>query len=269
MQGWGPTVDGVELKLAPERYLLPNATTLAANTSIAKVPIMMGWARDEGGGFNGATPGRANASIRDINPAEFRLWAQLKFDLTVAEVTELSARYSTTAINQSNLSAAPAPSGPPFHPTIACNAPPGCARRNCSVCAEVSGAWWAFARATTDQSMACAARRAARYWVHKKQQQPRRRLLKNQTLAGDLEAGVYLFSFDHPVLGGWNEGCVDGDAFQSPGLINPGTNVSANICAPHRMPLVNSFAGHATDIPFWCVLAADCHHRVSVLCAFR
>jgi hypothetical protein len=40
---------GVELLLAPERYLLPNASALAANTSIAKVPIMIGWARDEGG----------------------------------------------------------------------------------------------------------------------------------------------------------------------------------------------------------------------------
>ena len=58
--GWGPTVDSVELLAAPQEYLLPpdhpnlQAVDIDVNkTSVGKVPIMIGWARDEGGGFAG------------------------------------------------------------------------------------------------------------------------------------------------------------------------------------------------------------------------
>ena len=64
--GWGPTVDGVELLLAPERYLAAaaNATIDVGLTSLGSVPIMIGWARDEGGGFAGATPVRCLLACR-------------------------------------------------------------------------------------------------------------------------------------------------------------------------------------------------------------
>ena len=99
--GWGPTVDGVELLAAPQEYLLPpdhpnlQAVDIDVNkTSVGKVPIMIGWARDEGGGFAGAIPGR-NGTTRDLSDQGFGLWAQLKWDLTFAEVLTDSGMATT------------------------------------------------------------------------------------------------------------------------------------------------------------------------------
>ena len=65
----------------------------------------------------------------------------------------------------------------------------------------------------TDQSMACAARRAARYW----------------SAAG---APVFVFSFDHVHQGIWHEGCVYGDSFVQPSQqVDPGSNITADTCA--------------------------------------
>ena len=182
--------------------------------------------------------------MRDITSAELGLWAQLHWDLTAEERVDFQRRYNISSGGGGAPASAAAPSGPPFHPTVACDSEAyPCSTANCSRCREVSAGWWAFARAMTDQSMACAARRVARYWEHHHQHR-----MKNE----DPQGGVFMFSFDHAPTGSWNEGCINGDGLlRLAGEINPGTNHSADICAPWRMPLVNSFAHHADDIPFW------------------
>ena len=226
--GWGPIVDGVELRAAPERIL--GNDTLSSKTSIGKVPIIIGWARDEGGGFAGPIPGR-NASTRDLSEQEFGLWAQLEWDLTKEETAEMKRAYVTARLP--NETDAPIPAGPPFHGSTTCDGACGnCAYCNCGDrlrCRRCTGAWWAYARAMTDQSMACAARRAARAWA-------------------GLKMPVFMFSFDHLRFGFWNYGCNSGNGLSH--IPNPGDNVTKDYCAPHREPRV-PMVRHADDIPFW------------------
>jgi hypothetical protein len=166
-----------------------------------------------------------------MSSEQLKLWSQLKWDLTFDEVHELAGRYPTTdeLPPGTNLTTAPPPIGPPFHPTTCCSAPAHCFTRSCSKCSTCSGDWWAFARATTDQSMACASRRAARYWALREQP-------------------AYVFSWDHVTKGDWNPGCVQQQDLQP---LDPGTNVSKNSCASHRNAQVGNTADHARDIPFW------------------
>ena len=188
---------------------------------------MIGWARDEGNGFAGSAPGQTVNQTRKLSSEEFDLWAQLKWDLSFDEVSNLKRLYGA---NNSARTHTIAPLEPPFYSTICCSGQTGQLQ---AVCTNCSGSWWAFGRATTDQSMSCAARRAARRWTQDVENPP-----------------VYVFSFDHAPTGDWNSGCIQGDALLNL-TISPGTNISNNTCAPHRNPLRNNFAYHANDIPYW------------------